>query len=564
MVELFNTVLQMSLNASVVTVFVLLARAFLTKAPKKYSYLLWSVVGFRLCCPVSFKAVFSVFGIGRPDAPELPSAGGDIVIDGGAGEGSPDITDTLQGVTGVAADGGWVDTFNTIVMIIWFIGATAVLLYSVVSYIKVRRMMSNAVRYDGNVYLSDSVGSPFTLGFFRPRIYLPFGLDDATREQIITHERCHIKRLDHIIKPLGFVILAVHWFNPVCWVVFRMMSLDMELSCDESVLTQKGDEAMKKNYSRALLSFAANRRFPAPSPIAFSESSVNAKRRIKNALGFKKSKLGINLVCIILCVIVLAACATDASTPRWRDVKTEVFGETPYNFVFVSNGDGTCYIKEIRVDKDHTGDIHLVIPELSPTGDSVTRIATCGFYNESSANVPLYITEDAMDALVGKILAADTKSTGYSSDRASNIVTAFYMLKISENGAKYFRLEPYLSYAEKERISAILTASGYDEESCYDDTVEFANEIADGDDSKDELLREAFKYLYYTAEHITEITFPESVTEIAYGSFRGCTALKKVSGLTADDTVWVMGENGEEAYHPASSDDTIAAFTAEQ
>ena len=136
--------------------------------------------------------------------------------------------------------------------------------------------MSNAIRFEDNIFMSEKVGSPFTLGFIRPKIYIPFGIDKGTYDQIIAHEKCHIRRGDHIIKPLAFMILSVHWFNPLCWFAFRVMSLDMEMSCDEKVLKLKGDEVMKKNYARALLSFATNKRLPAPSPIAFSESRGNA------------------------------------------------------------------------------------------------------------------------------------------------------------------------------------------------------------------------------------------------------------------------------------------------
>ncbi len=530
MVDIFNTVLQMSYDASVVIIAVILIRFLIIKAPKRFSYLLWSGVAFRLFCPISFEAIFSLFSIGKPSAPRLPDIGGDIVIDS-------TFTDNNSGFFGsepadvdllsaeFAEKSQQIDIFNTIIMIIWFIGAFVVLTYAVVSYFKVKKMMANACRYEKNVFMSDRVSSPFALGFIRPKIYIPFGLDDETREQILMHERCHLKRGDHIIKPLAFLILAVHWFNPFCWLAFRLMSLDMEMSCDERVLKLRGDEVMKKNYSKALLSFATNRRFPAPSPIAFSESGGNAKKRIKHALYWKKPKFAVNILCIILCVFVLAACTANAVSENWKKVKTETFGDVPYNFVFVSNGDGTCYIREIRIDKDYTDEIHLIIPESAPNGDKVVCISTNGFAGDKVLNLPYYILEDDMEDIVGRI-AQDEDSK--QNERDSKIFTAFYR-KIEADGIIYFELEPHMNYTERLRLSDILYKYSFLEESCYDVTMNFLDEIPEAD--KDEMTRDAFKYLYYNADRVTEITFNKNIMRIEGNSFSNCPNLKKVHGL---------------------------------
>ncbi|MBR6562936.1 MAG: hypothetical protein IKK70_03260 [Clostridia bacterium] len=555
MVDFFNTILEMSVKGAVVALVVMLLRVILYKAPKKYSYLLWGVVGFRLVCPISFASVMSIFRIASPKAPTLPGVGGDIVVSRGNEFGiSVDSDDFVSnGFASVefAQKLDFIDIFNRIVMIIWVIGVIIALGYNFVSYFRLKARMEFAVRYKDNVFMSESVSSPFALGFFSPRIYLPYGLDDNTMEQIIAHEKCHIKRLDHIVKPLAFLILSIHWFNPICWLAFRLMSLDMEMSCDEKVLKIRGDEVMKKNYTRALLSFASNKRFPAPSPIAFSESSGNAKKRIKHALYWKKPKLAVNLICIFICVAVLVACAADAGDYKWKDVKTEVFGDVPYNIVYVSNGDGTCYVSEIRVDKDHNGNIHLVIPEKAPNGDTVTAIKnhwglTSG---ETKVNLPTYLTFDSMKAIIKRIETADVKATtvgrftyGSSTERDAKIFNAFYAERIGDDGTGYYELEPFMNLEEKNRLAYMLDFYGYDEEACYEDTVSFLNSLKVEDDVRNSFAREAFKYMYHYGSSITEITLPSTVKLIDYGSFDGCNNLKKVRGISDDCELFVYAE----------------------
>ncbi|MBE6683160.1 MAG: hypothetical protein E7595_03285 [Ruminococcaceae bacterium] len=561
MVDFFNTILEMSIKGGVVIIAVILLRALLSKAPRKYSYLLWIVVGFRLCCPISFRAIFSIFSFVAPKAPSLPNVGGDIIINGNTSSPSVPVYDP-DFVSGGASiefvkKADFIDIFNTVVMVIWFVGTTVALIYTLFSYFKLKIMMSNAIRYEGNVFMSEKVSTPFALGYFKPRIYIPYGLDKNTLEQILLHERCHIRRLDHIIKPMAFLILAVHWFNPLCWIAFRLMSLDMEMSCDEKVLRTKGDEVMKKNYTLALLSFASNKRFPAPSPIAFSESSSNAKKRIKHALYWKKPKFFVNLICILLCIAALVACAADADGMKWKEVKTETFGEQPYNFVYKSNGDGTCVVSEIRVDKDYSGDIHLIIPEKAPNGDTVVEINFCWGLNAAKPkrNVPSYLTFESMKAIKEMITnAEDIEKTetrfgmtiGANPERDAKVFEAFFAEKIDSNGIGYYELEKYLVFDEKDRLSAILEVYGYDEEACYNDAVKFLDAVSD-ENTRNELAREAFKYLYFDGSNITEITLPESVKLISYGSFDGCDRLQKINGISNDCKIGVYKEqsNGE-------------------
>ena len=342
MTAVFEKIIEMSLTSAVVIVVVMAIRLLLRKAPRKYSYALWIVAAFRLVCPVSFRAVFSIFNFtkrleqteviqGTPNP--IPSA-----------EPLPDgFLSTTPGVTSnpPVLDPDYVVTYPVIgpevtvqpnipepevtvnlleraaefAAVVWLIGLVALVIYGIVSYVRLRRRMSTAVLSEDGVWLSDQVQSPFILGFVKPKIYLPFGLSEDEQRYVLAHERYHLKRFDHIVRPLSFLILAVHWFNPFVWAAYYLMGADMEMSCDEKVLST--EENIRKAYSTTLLSFAANRRFPAPSPLAFGEGGV--KKRIKNALNWKKPRTWVTVIAIIVCIVVIVVCAANPkeSTTSW-------------------------------------------------------------------------------------------------------------------------------------------------------------------------------------------------------------------------------------------------------
>lgn len=333
MTAVFEKILEMSLTSAVVIAVVVLIRLCLRKAPRKYSYVLWSVAAFRLVCPVSFKAVFSLFTLAnRLEAVQVqqtdplpatspgyfdsvPPGYFDSVHPGTASsvEIDPEYfftypVTTPPGVETPAATVNWME----VAAIVWLIGLAALLIYGIVSYIRLRRRMSTAVLLENNIWQSDRVQSPFILGFVRPKIYLPFGLTDGQRRYVLAHERYHLKRLDHIVRPLSYLILAVHWFNPLVWLAYYLMARDMEMSCDEKVLST--EENIRKEYSTTLLSFAANRRFPSPSPLAFGESGV--KGRIKNALNWKKPRTWVTVIAVIVCIVVIVVCAANPKEPE--------------------------------------------------------------------------------------------------------------------------------------------------------------------------------------------------------------------------------------------------------
>ncbi|MBQ3860094.1 MAG: peptidase M56, partial [Clostridia bacterium] len=311
MTSLFETVFRMSLTASAVIAAVLLIRLALRKAPKKISYALWSVVGFRLLCPVSFRSAFSLFRLvpekmtqiapAEPafSAPDLPaakpvmagtpirySAAADLAtvarpaVIPGIGQ-TADLAETAaEQAVETAAGTDPLALFLTIGAAVWILGAVLLTIYAVYSCAAMRRRLRTATRLEGNVFQSDAIRSPFLFGIFAPRIYVPYGLEPDTLQFVLCHERVHLRRRDDLWKTLGFAALALHWFNPLVWLSFRLMTRDMEMSCDERVLADGGASA--RSYSLSLLSFAERRRFPSPVPLAFGESDVKA--RIRNIL----------------------------------------------------------------------------------------------------------------------------------------------------------------------------------------------------------------------------------------------------------------------------------------
>ncbi len=330
MTALFEQILEMSLTSAVVILVVLVIRLCLRKAPRKYSYALWAVAAFRLVCPVSFRAVFSLFSFaGRVEEAPLVQNTQTTFPDGvlsappGTGTPIPVDPDYIYTTPLPAAPADPALTAMTIAAVVWLVGMAALLVYAVVSYVRLRRRMATAVVLEGRVWQSDRVQSPFILGFFRPRIYLPFGLTEDQRRYVLAHENYHLRRLDHLIRPLSYLILAVHWFNPLVWVAYFLMARDMEMSCDEKILSTEGN--ICRAYSTTLLAFAANRRFPSPSPLAFGESGV--KGRIKNALNWKKCRTWVTVAAAVVCVAVIAICAANPKEPATLENRP-----TPYDW----------------------------------------------------------------------------------------------------------------------------------------------------------------------------------------------------------------------------------------
>lgn len=289
--NLFKQVLDLSITASYVAIAVMIVRIFLRKSPKICSFILWGVVLFRLVSPVSFISKFSIFNFfnrGPGDFQNISSVEG-------ASEVSQIISssmnynnaNSISNSSVVAVDLNLLENIFNISTIIWIIGIQVLLVIGIVSYIKLLAKIKTATLIETNIYESDRIDTAFVCGFIRPKIYIPTSLNKKERQYIIEHEKIHIKRFDYITKVISSLLLTIHWFNPIMWVSFILMSKDMEMSCDEKVMKKLGDN-IKVDYSNSLLSLATDKKVSFLPPIAFGENST--KSRIKNVLNYKKPK----------------------------------------------------------------------------------------------------------------------------------------------------------------------------------------------------------------------------------------------------------------------------------
>lgn len=302
MSELFLTVINMSLTASYVILFVILVRLALKKAPKVISYVLWSVVAFRLIIPFSFESMFSLI---PRNTSQVPSSQEMIYQQSPQMYSGIEVIDSF--VSGlltsqtIEASVKPLQIYEEIGVYIWILGIIALLVYSNVSVLILKRQLKSAQFIEKNIYEAKNLKTPFVLGLIRPKIYLPVGLSATERSYVLLHEQTHIKRTDHIIKVLSFLTLSVHWFNPLVWIAFLLMNMDMELSCDERVLKEMDGET-KKSYASSLLALATGKHIMNGSPLTFGEGNVKA--RIKNVLNYKRPRIWVLAIAMIAVIAV--------------------------------------------------------------------------------------------------------------------------------------------------------------------------------------------------------------------------------------------------------------------
>ena len=308
MAEIFQKALNMSIAAGWLILAVIALRLLLRRAPKRFRLLLWAVVGLRLALPWSIESALSLI----PSAQTLPEGimlERAPVLDTGIsslnGAINPGFTAAFTPELGASANP--LQVLLPIAAALWMLGAAAMLLWALVSWLRLRKRVREAVRLEENVYECE-IASPFVLGLFRPRIYLPFSLENGERELVLAHERAHITAGDHIIKPLGWLLLAAHWYNPLVWIAYALFCRDIELACDERVVRglSLSDRA---DYSQALLDLSRPRGGVRACPLAFGESSV--KGRVKSVLSYKKPAFWLVLLAVVVCVGAAVCFLTD-------------------------------------------------------------------------------------------------------------------------------------------------------------------------------------------------------------------------------------------------------------
>ena len=313
MAAVFLKLLNLSISASWLVLAVLVLRLVSKRSPKWMNVLLWGMVALRLMLPFSIESALSLIPSAETLSPEVvrfdpaPTiTSGVEFIDNAV---NPSLSESFAAAPLASVNPLYVWTY--LAGWVWLIGLGAMLLYALVSYLRLRRRVSVSLCVRENIYLCDAISSPFILGVVKPRIYLPSGLDEVQRQNVLAHEQAHLARRDHWWKPLGFALLAVYWFNPVLWLAYTLLCRDIELACDERVIRTM-DESAVKTYSTVLLACSMPRKAVITCPLAFGE--VGVKERVRNALHYKKPAFWVVAASVAVCVVVAVCFLTDPPT----------------------------------------------------------------------------------------------------------------------------------------------------------------------------------------------------------------------------------------------------------
>lgn len=335
--ELFLKIINMSISASWLVLAVLILRFVLKKAPKWVNVLLWGIVAVRLICPFSFESALSLI----PSAETFPDqviTGPSFDVQTGIAPVDNRINDYLgdryfEGVT-VPTNNG--NNVMTILTIVWIIGILLLVTYTIISYQCLHRKVDTAVHYKDNIFQSENVSSPFVLGIINPRIYLPFNMNGQDLEHVVAHEQAHIHRKDHWWKPFGFLLLTIHWFNPLMWLAYVLLCRDIELACDEKVIKELGNE-QRADYTQALVACSVNRRMIAACPLAFGE--VGVKERVKSVMNYKKPAFWIVLVSVIICAVTFVCFLTNPKSKGSNDIPELLIPGSAWSYQLSDNAD---------------------------------------------------------------------------------------------------------------------------------------------------------------------------------------------------------------------------------
>ncbi len=380
--EFVLTLLDMSLVSSFLILAVLLVRLLFKKAPKAIICLLWALVGIRLLCPFSVESPLSLVPESEPvtyiaqkaeesdETKYIEKVNRNVVS-----------YETVEGNVIVATKDtikhdAW-EYFSNALPFIWVSGSAVVFALSLVSYVKLKKSILVSVCNGDNVWRCDGIKSPFILGVIRPRIYVPSHLSDEEVEVVVRHEKAHLKRLDHIWKPLGYMVLTIHWFNPLVWLAYAMLCRDIEGACDEYVIRKMSSED-KKLYSETLLSCSAPKHLLTACPVAFGEVSV--KGRIRSVLSYKKPALWIIIAALAITALVAVLFMTNPVTEKNAGFETPE--ELIHQVILNQEENG---IK----DKGFVCEVHeiLDVVEINPTKSTYYMWVSYGEFSEENGEV---------------------------------------------------------------------------------------------------------------------------------------------------------------------------------
>ena len=365
--ELFLKIINMSISASWLVLAVLILRFVLKKAPKWINVLLWGIVAIRLICPFSFESTLSIIpsaetiplNIGMDTTPTINS--GISAINNAV---NPIISQSNTPMAGASVNP--LQITIGIYEYIWIFGMIALALYTAISYWRLRRKVDTAVRYKDNIFQSENVSFPFVLGIIKPRIYLPFKMNGQYLEHVVAHEQAHICRKDHWWKPLGFLLLMIHWFNPLMWLAYVLLCRDIELACDEKVIKELGNE-QRGDYTQALVACSVNRRMIAACPLAFGEVSV--KERVKSVMNYKKPAFWVIIISVIVCVGVAVCFLTNPKQDSYT-LRIVVPAGSQEKFVYTDEEVSTIR-NSIKIwSGDGLGDTEVILSPVNKTTET--------------------------------------------------------------------------------------------------------------------------------------------------------------------------------------------------
>ena len=365
--ELFLKIINMSISASWLVLAVLILRFVLKKAPKWINVLLWGIVAIRLICPFSFESTLSLIpsaetiplNIGMDTTPTINS--GISAINNAV---NPIISQSNTPMAGASVN--LLQITIGIYEYIWIFGMIALALYTAISYWRLHRKVDTAVRYKDNIFQSENVSSPFVFGIIKPRIYLPFKMNGQYLEHVVAHEQAHICRKDHWWKPLGFLLLMIHWFNPLMWLAYVLLCRDIELACDEKVIKELGNE-QRGDYTQALVACSINRRMIAACPLAFGEVSV--KERVKSVMNYKKPAFWVIIISVIVCVGVAVCFLTNPKQDSYT-LRIVVPAGSQEKFVYTDEEVSTIR-NSIKIwSGDGLGDTEVILSPVNKTTET--------------------------------------------------------------------------------------------------------------------------------------------------------------------------------------------------
>ena len=441
--DIFLKLLNMSITASWLILAVLGIRLLFRKIPKWITCLLWGVVAIRLIFPLSIESAFSLQLSAEPIRtstmvegeliPYVPSVDSNIgVVENTV---NPLLAEAFayQETESVAP----LQVFIGIAGSVWLSGMVVLLIFALVSMIKLRLRVREAVRYKENIYICDAVKSPFILGIIKPRIYLSSALSEEEMDYIIAHERAHLKRKDHLWKPFGYLLLCIYWFNPLCWIAYIMLCKDIELACDEKVIKDMsfGD---KKEYSRVLLFCATQRHLVMACPLAFGE--VGVKERVKTVLNYKKPTFWITIAAIVVCAIVAICFLTNPAKEYQIRITIPAGSETGFyysdeeicpkrNTLTIAKGghlgDTEVILLPVEVKEENAYDEPIYITAVAPAKMDVEKGAWfkigVNMQNSTAEDIDVYVMVRGVEVRIASKTKGDNDSNGESAEEQNSV-----------------------------------------------------------------------------------------------------------------------------------------------